>query len=52
MPVQPAPAAESARAALLERCAALKITPRKKATLAELQALIAEAADPAGNPAQ
>lgn len=51
-PVQTPPATDSERAALLERCAALKLTPRKKATIAELKALIAEAADPAGNPAQ
>ncbi len=50
-PAEAAKAAKTARAALLEKCAALKLTVPKKATNAEISALIAEAADPAGHPA-
>lgn len=45
----PAPEAKT-RADLLQRLAGLKVTPPKKATVAELQALLASAADPAGAP--
>ncbi len=42
------PSDKITRADLLARLAALKVTPPKKASIADLQALLAEAADPDG----
>ncbi len=49
-PAAPLPTATSTktRADMLARLAALKVTPPKKASIADLQALLAEATDPAG----
>lgn len=44
----PDPSDKITRDDLLARLAALKVTPPKKASIADLQALLAEATDPAG----